>query len=181
MVVPRRHNHRELDVFDFPVGRHQRSILTGGDEVDPDLVLPRITKGAVFDVQGKGVVFIVARHCYCSNRRCHSCGNDVESIPLHEERLVACVAFEEGRNDCRWVPSSRDLLEQFAIRDRPLELPFELLLRVPADFFCVVWAILASFRGGIRSTRNLPVRKLRKPGTSAWDYSFAPSSCRSTL
>ena len=73
----------------------QRAVLARPDEIDADLILPRVALRSILDRQLERVVLVVAADRDRARRRRHPRRDHVELVALLEERFVARVELQK--------------------------------------------------------------------------------------
>ena len=107
---------RERDVLNLAIGRQQRAVFAGRDELDADAASDADSPAS--DPRRPATKALcsssrVDRHR--AHRRRHPRGDHVELVALLEERLVARVDLQQRRDDLRRMAAPRHLLQQLAV------------------------------------------------------------------
>ena len=129
LVGLRSHGGRHDDVAgqgrDVAMVCEQRAVLAGGDEIDADRVLPRITARPILDLQLVAVVLFVALHRHRARRHRQRLGDAFELVFVGE--VVAVGARGEQRfHDFTRMASTLDGFQELLVRDHPLQQLLEL-------------------------------------------------------
>ena len=122
-------DHRKPQILDLAVCGGKGAELTRADEVETDVIPPRVALRAIVNLELEDVVLVVARHRDGARRRRHARRNDVQTLALFEVRPIARVVLEKGGNHFRRVSAPGDQLQQFAIRGGALQIALERLAK----------------------------------------------------